>query len=137
MLCLWACGTHSMILPYIARSPISGCLARQLRLKCSGNADVRTNVCLIIAVHLRARGKTSISRLEQSRTVLANLPLARVAAALVELRPEGGNDNVDCCDEPFALAVIVFFAGAFLAVDWLGEAYQSRSVQHEKERESP
>jgi hypothetical protein len=57
--------------------------------------------------------------------VLANLPLARVAAALVEVRPEGANDNIDCSDEPFALEVVVFFAGAFLAVDWLREAYQS------------
>lgn len=64
----------------------------------------------------------------QSRTIIAILPLARVAAALIELLPAGANDNVACCDEPFVLD-IVFFAGGFLEVDWLGvQAYQS-SVQ--------
>ena len=48
------------------------------------------------------------------------LPFARVAAALVEVRPEGANDNVACC-ELLVLDVVVFFAGAFLAVDWLSK----------------
>ena len=48
--------------------------------------------------------------------MLANLPRARDAAALVELLPAGANVNVDCCVVPFAFAA-VFLAGAFLAVD--------------------
>lgn len=50
--------------------------------------------------------------------MFANLALVRDAAALVEVRPEGANDNVACCAF-FAFEVVVFFAGGFLAVNWL------------------